>query len=59
MEDRAPQGCDSSADSRAGMARGGFSGCPKTQPEDSVEHKLIAGEKSFPLALKQRHPSHM
>jgi hypothetical protein len=23
----------------------GFSGCLKTQPEDPVEHKLIAGEK--------------
>ena len=45
-EDRAPQGCDPSADARAGMARGGSSNArPKHSTQDTVGHKLIAGQK--------------
>ena len=37
-EDRAPQGCDPSADSRAGMARGGFDteAAPKSKQDPPI-----------------------
>src|ERR1019366_5748192 len=38
-EDRAPQGCDPSAGSRAGMARGGFD--PETAPKLQIRHRRI------------------
>jgi len=44
-EDRAPQGCDPSADSSAGMARGGFdTGAVRNSSPGPVGSKLIAGE---------------
>ena len=43
-EDRAPQGCDPSAASRAGMARGGSDAVPNST-QTSLEIKLIAGAK--------------
>jgi hypothetical protein len=45
-EDRAPQGCDPSADSSAGMGRGGSNaGTVPNSTRTSPETKLIEGKK--------------